>query len=320
MSNVCKYNLPYISVVIPLYNKERYIQRTLDSVLAQTFENFEIIIVNDGSTDNGPEIVKQFDDPRIKIINQKNAGVSAARNHGIKEAKAELIAFLDADDEWLPDFLPTIIMLRKKYSYAGAYATGYYWGDTICDSAIRRIECYDMNWDGIIPDFFKLRLGTLNSSITVIKKDVFNKIGNFPEGINMGEDLDMWIRLAVYYPIAYSNRPMAIRHFDDPNGACRNVLPEVNSPHMKTLEMIESDESVDICVKKQVRAYIARQQLTEVKDSFCKGRQDIALILLYKWEKKYGISLKWIIYNIILRLPRPIYKILRSMRAKIKLC
>lgn len=310
-------NNPTISVVIPLYNKEKYIQRTLDSVLAQTFQGFEVIVVNDGSTDDGSEIVKQFDDSRIKLINQENAGVSAARNRGIKEAKTELITFLDADDEWLPDFLSTIMMLRKKYSYAGAYATGYYWGDTICDSAIRRIECYDMNWDGIIPDFFKLRLGTLNSSITVIKKEVFNKIGDFPEGINMGEDLDIWIRLAVYYPIAHSNRPMAIRHFDDPNGACKNVLPEVNSPYIKTIEMIESDESIDSSVKKQARIYIARQRLTEIEDCFCKGRQDIAIQLLYAWKETYGISLRWIMYRILTGLPRQVYKLLRFMRTRI---
>ena len=89
-----------ISVVIPLYNKEKQIKRTLQSVLTQTFQDFEIVIVNDGSTDNSTIEVEKIKDSRIRLIHQENAGVSAARNKGIEEAKYELIAFLDADDEW----------------------------------------------------------------------------------------------------------------------------------------------------------------------------------------------------------------------------
>jgi len=88
------------SVVIPLYNKERSVKNTIESVLNQTFQDFEVIVVNDGSTDNSLEVVKSFNDERIRIINQKNSGVSSARNRGIKEAKYEWIAFLDADDLW----------------------------------------------------------------------------------------------------------------------------------------------------------------------------------------------------------------------------
>ena len=91
-------------VVIPLYNKEVYIKNTLNSVLAQTIKDFEIIVVNDGSTDKSAEVVKSLSDPRIRLINQVNAGVSVARNRGINEAKADLIAFLDGDDEWKTKF------------------------------------------------------------------------------------------------------------------------------------------------------------------------------------------------------------------------
>ena len=102
-----------ISIVIPLYNKEKQIAHTLQSVFAQTFQDFEIVIVDDGSTDNSVMEVKKFDDPRVLLIQQSNAGVSAARNRGIEEANGELIAFLDADDEWMPEFLQTILQLKK---------------------------------------------------------------------------------------------------------------------------------------------------------------------------------------------------------------
>ena len=97
-----------ISVVIPLYNKEKQVKQTLRKVLEQTFSDYEIIIVNDGSTDSSAEIAREFEDHRIKVIDQENAGVSAARNRGIKEAKGNFIAFLDADDEWDKDYLAQI--------------------------------------------------------------------------------------------------------------------------------------------------------------------------------------------------------------------
>lgn len=93
-----------ISVIIPLYNKAHTIVNTLNTVLNQTYHDFEVVIVNDGSTDNGVEVIKQnFNDLRIRIINQKNAGVSAARNRGIQESRGKWISFLDADDEWMPN-------------------------------------------------------------------------------------------------------------------------------------------------------------------------------------------------------------------------
>lgn len=96
---------PNISVIIPLYNKEKSIRRTIESLQKQTFQSFEIVIVNDGSTDNSVEIVNRIDDDRIRLINQDNAGPGAARNTGVKNAQAEWIVFLDADDELLPDAL-----------------------------------------------------------------------------------------------------------------------------------------------------------------------------------------------------------------------
>ena len=93
------------SIVIPLYNKELSISNTIQSVLDQTFQNFEIVIVNDGSTDNSVKEVEEFDDKRIRLIHQKNQGVSAARNRGIEEAKYEWVAFLDADDLWMKEHL-----------------------------------------------------------------------------------------------------------------------------------------------------------------------------------------------------------------------
>lgn len=114
-----------VSVVIPLYNKEQYIERTIISILSQTFQDFEIIIVDDGSTDGSVERAETWADDRIKVLKMEHKGASAARNKGILAATAELITFIDADDEWKPGFLEKIIYLKDKYPECGAYATSY---------------------------------------------------------------------------------------------------------------------------------------------------------------------------------------------------
>ncbi|MFN3301364.1 MAG: glycosyltransferase family 2 protein, partial [Sediminibacterium sp.] len=119
-------NKPTVSVVIPLYNKGKYIERAISSVLAQTYPPLEIIVVDDGSTDNGPERVLKFNDPRIILIRQENRGPGAARNTGLARAKGKYIAFLDADDEWLPNFLKTgLLMLEDEKANVAAVWTGY---------------------------------------------------------------------------------------------------------------------------------------------------------------------------------------------------
>lgn len=113
------------SVVIPLYNKQDCIRNTVQSVLNQTFPDFEINIVDDGSTDRSLEIARQFDDPRIRVFSKPNGGVSSARNYGIRQSRKKYIAFLDADDLWYPDYLSEIARLIDKYPGCGIYSAGY---------------------------------------------------------------------------------------------------------------------------------------------------------------------------------------------------
>ena len=116
---------PFFSIVIPLYNKEEYIVTTIDSVLSQNYSNFEVIIVDDGSTDNSAQLIKNYSDERVNYYYQNNAGVSSARNKGIELANFDLIAFLDGDDLWEKEYLKSIVELYHLYPNVSVYATAY---------------------------------------------------------------------------------------------------------------------------------------------------------------------------------------------------
>lgn len=216
-----------ISVVIPLYNKEQLIAKTLQSVFAQTYTDYEIVIVNDGSIDNSVAVIEALSDPRIRLINQANAGVSAARNKGIEEAKGEYVALLDADDEWKPEYLETIADMIEKYSDCSVFATNYthiapdgHEFPTIINNI--RFNGYD----GRLLNYFEVASTSsppICSISIVAKKDVFLSVGGFPLGIKSGEDLLTWARFACRYKIAYCIKPLAIFNVE---GYDRNEKPK----------------------------------------------------------------------------------------------
>lgn len=193
-----------ISVIIPLYNKEKYIVDTIKNVLNQTFKSFEIIVVDDGSTDGGLHKVKQIDDLRVKIISKDNGGVSSARNRGVEEAKYDYIAFLDADDEWENNHLENILNLIEKYNdVADVFSSNFYAKYSESKKKINRVDIKT----GIIENYFQtvLEKPIIHSSSVVITKTVFYEAGQFNTILSRGEDIDLWIRLAKKYNIAYSD-------------------------------------------------------------------------------------------------------------------
>ena len=199
-----------ISVVIPLYNKEKQIEKTLQSVLLQSFQNFEIVIVNDGSTDGSEAAAESVQDERIRIIHQENAGVSAARNRGIAEAKFDLIAFLDADDRWKPEYLQTQFELMQKYPECSVFACNYEFvhaDGSVHPTIIRKLPFAGQ--DGILANYFEVASCSnppLWTSAVMARKTPMQAIGGFPTGIKSGEDLLTWARLASVGIIAYSRK------------------------------------------------------------------------------------------------------------------
>lgn len=199
--------MPYFSVVIPLYNKQNYIAGTLQSVLAQTFTDFEIIIINDVSTDNSLAVAQKFSDSRIKIIKHPlNKGLSASRNTGIKNAEASFVAFLDADDIWKPQFLEKIHELTLSFPNVDLFGTKYeeiYPGDIIIEHTFK-IDT------GIIENFFRqnLKQPIYCPSSLCVRKNAFQKTGFYNEKITLGEDVDFNIRAHIVCKMAYFNQPL----------------------------------------------------------------------------------------------------------------
>lgn len=197
-----------ISVVIPLYNKKESIMEALDSVFKQTVLPDEIVIVNDGSTDGSDNIIELLNHPLVRLIHQKNGGVSAARNAGIDTAKNEWIALLDADDVWKPDYLKEITDLAQVYPECSVLATAYELQDSSGNRTPIILNKIPFEGDsGRLTNYFEVAACShppLWSSAIVVKKSAVQAIGGFPVGIKSGEDLLTWARLAVRFSIGYS--------------------------------------------------------------------------------------------------------------------
>ena len=194
------------SVVIPLYNKEHYIEATIQSVLKQTCQDFEVLVVDDGSKDNSLTLARKFESERVRIIPQENQGVSVARNTGILNAQGEFICFLDADDEWRPDYLATIDDLTVKYPESAIFVTAYAvnMGNGKINYSTRlepETGCLPSYWLTLAKGY-----DFVWTSATTMRRDILMEAGLFKPGEKIGQDLDMWARVARINPrVAYSN-------------------------------------------------------------------------------------------------------------------
>jgi len=207
-----------ISVVIPLYNKAPHIAKAINSVLQQTVQPVEIIVVDDGSTDGGKTIVEKYINKNVRYVYQDNQGVSAARNHGIELAKGGYIAFLDADDWWLPNHIEVLENLIHLYPSAKLYSTSYYIQRN--NQRYRPRSRYKDGWSGYVQEFFSdyaIGLSLVNSITACSRRDDLLAVGAFPVGVRRGEDIICWINLALSGLVAHVEIPTAVYFHDGVN-------------------------------------------------------------------------------------------------------
>ncbi len=209
--------MPNVTVIIPLYNKARYILRALNSVAQQKYRDYEVIIVNDGSTDNSAELAENFGDPRFRVIHQKNAGPGAARNHGIAEARTPLIAFLDADDEWFPDHLETAVRIFEQNPALGCLTQGHVDepGGKDAESMFRARGFREgiQNLEGETALKLHYMIAYMESQATVVRTELVRKWGGFyEERCTYGEDSFLWLKILLNEQVAYTLRATMAIH------------------------------------------------------------------------------------------------------------
>jgi glycosyltransferase involved in cell wall biosynthesis len=220
------------SIVIPLYNKASFIEATLNSILNQTYQNFEILVVDDGSTDNGASLVEACTDPRLHLLQQNNSGVASARNRGIREAKGDLICFLDADDWYLPVFLETIVSMAQRFPEVDFFATGFKYVSSAYASETIWVDGRTSEYH-LVGDFFRrFRAGPLFCTDSVAVRRTHPALIQpcFPPGESMGEDLDLWFKLAGAADLVFCPAQLAGYRMDVTGSLCatnkvRSLLP-----------------------------------------------------------------------------------------------
>jgi len=227
-----------ISVVIPLYDKATQVRDTLTAVRKQTFTAYEVIIVDDGSTDGSPDVVREYlreygDFARqVRLLDQPHAGVSVARNKAIAESRFDWIAFLDADDTWEPGYLQAQYNLLSKYPFCDVLGAAY--GLNQGGGKVVRAKLSTLPFegtDGVLDNYFKVAINShppLTTSATIARKSAIQEVGGFPENVSSGEDLLTWARLAINGRIAFNTKCM-VMHNRDPHRFNRDQLTRMPS-------------------------------------------------------------------------------------------
>jgi glycosyltransferase involved in cell wall biosynthesis len=214
--------MPFFSVIIPLFNKEKFIETTLKSVLDQTFTDFELILINDGSTDKSEQLIATFEDDRIRYFTKENGGASSARNYGIKKAQSNFISFIDADDYWYPTFLEEIFEKINRFPDIKVFSAAI--EIETSKSIFPALYGIRKTRDFEIVNYFaaSTKETVLCTSCAVFNKTIFEEIGTFDTKIKSGQDTDMWIRIGLKYPILFSWKILA-RYVYDHKSLSKNI-------------------------------------------------------------------------------------------------
>jgi len=200
-----------VSVVVPLYNKGPYLLRALTSIAHQSYSDFEVIVVNDGSTDHGEDIANTFPDRRFRVLHQENAGPGAARNRGVAQASGSLIAFLDADDEWLPDYLEGAVRAFGERPDIAAFTQGYieYPSGRSTEPMWRKRGLLEgVQVLGQSAELLHYMLAYMTPPATVARIEVVRKWGGFYEHrCTFGEDSFLWLKILLNEQVAFALQP-----------------------------------------------------------------------------------------------------------------
>lgn len=286
--------MPFFTVILPLFNKEKYIENAIKSILNQTFTDFELLIVNDCSTDKSVQIASSFRSEKITLIHHdNNKGLAATRNTGILKASSNYITFLDADDLWKPTFLEKIFNLIDKFPEARIYATNYeeIWNQTV-KNPHNTLTISEKNFTGYL-NFFKtnIKQGLYNHGSVCLHKEVYEKVGYYDEKIQLSQDLDFNIRANYHFKLAYDNSVQMSYFMQTDNQLTRSSILNKSIPDYDKYEKWTTFNS-DLKKYLDFERYILAKRLKKNQDN--------------RWKKMAAsidaINLNWK-QNLLLKLP-----------------
>ena len=297
--------MPFFTVIIPLYNKEKYIENAIQSILNQTFTDFEVLIVNDCSTDKSIEIASKFVSEKMQIIHhEKNSGLAATRNTGIKKATSNYVAFLDADDLWKPLFLEKIFHLIQNFPEARIFGTNYeeIWYKTI-QKPHNNSDSLPENFFGYV-NFFKIntKQGLYNHGSVCLHKEVYENVGFYNENIQLSQDLDFNIRANYQYKLAYDNSVQMSYFMQTDNQLTRSSIVNKTIPDYDLYEDWAKNNA-DLKKYLDFERYVLGKRLKKNNDS--------------RWKKMIATidskNLNWK-QNLLLKLPSSILNVIDKLK------
>lgn len=306
-----------ISVVIPLYNKAHTIVDTLKSVLNQSYQEFEVIIVNDGSSDNGVEVIQNFTkDDRVVIINQENQGVSVARNVGVANANFDHVAFLDGDDYWLEGYLEAMVKAINAFSEAAMYCSAGFIKHASGNETKRLDDKLENKITKI--DFFQNPGVYLHTSAAVVKKSIFNLTDGFPVGMKRNQDFALFFSVALKGDVVYSGIPLSVYNGGVPGQATQtsfekvmvHVVNRFNYVHKYWLESDRSKRNYLVYTLYELRhlilGFIRQNKFANIKYFLSNLNKDIVKqfwfyeVFMYPKSIMKPISIAFILFSKVL--------------------
>lgn len=320
--------IPRFSVVIPLYNKRPYVRRAVESVLGQSYHDFELIVVDDGSTDSGAETLADIKDARLNLVCQTNRGVGAARNTGMAQARGAWLALLDADDAWLPHHLAELARIADTYPQAGMISCN-------CREVMaENIPAAFEGKNGIDTirqvNYFEeaaRHKGFINASSVAIRRDAAHAVGGFSSR-KAGEDIEYWVKVALLFPVAISARFTCL-YFRDTGGVIQQLVetgrdqPEPQPSSLRDFSagvgaiLAKADQDPDLLKRQDIRAYINGMLMYAIRGSLYNG--------YYRNARHYAgmlirpLHANELAFRMLARLPEVVLQAIRAVYLYIKL-
>lgn len=307
------------SVIIPVYNGEKFIDTAIHSVLAQTFSDWELIIVNDGSSDNTLQVLEKYAPcDKISVINQENQGVSAARNNGIANAKGSHIVFLDADDVWYPNHLAVMHRLITKYPTAGLYGTftkaELVNGDEITECEFFKNRDTDVFLEDFFAEYHKDKSAKMFTVITTcISKVALTKTGGFPVGCKIGEDLELSLRVAAYFPVVLSKTVTAVYKKEN-SSATKDRSFDADWGFFDTVEELYQDNEIPEDKKENIKKVMQWFSMRRCRHYIIEHKKKEAWKVFLTSQKSACSKTDWIINLGLLILPSELVRRIFALR------